>query len=73
MADRLGTAHPLTEPGVWVERIGDRAFPGRLPALFLDRDGTINVDTDYPSNPAEIVLRDPAPDNLRWLRDVLYH
>ena len=23
--------------------------------------------------PAEIVLRDPAPDNLRWLRDVLYH
>jgi hypothetical protein len=23
--------------------------------------------------PAEIVLRDPAPDNQRWLRDVLYH
>ena len=58
MADGLGTAHPLTEPGVWVERIGDRVFPERLPALFLDRDGTINVDTDYPSNPAEIVLRD---------------
>lgn len=52
------TPHPLTEPGLWVERIGDRLFPQHLPALFLDRDGTINVDTDYPSDPAEIVLRD---------------
>ncbi|UVK51175.1 D-glycero-beta-D-manno-heptose 1,7-bisphosphate 7-phosphatase [Mesorhizobium sp. AR02] len=55
MADKVVT--PLTEPGVWVERIGDRVFPERLPALFLDRDGTINVDTDYPSDPAEIELR----------------
>ncbi|TJV05584.1 MAG: HAD family hydrolase [Mesorhizobium sp.] len=56
MADSI--AYPLTELGLWVERIGDRVFPGRPPALFLDRDGTINVDTDYPSDPAEIVLRD---------------
>ncbi|TGQ54421.1 HAD family hydrolase [Mesorhizobium sp. M1C.F.Ca.ET.193.01.1.1] len=50
-------AFPLVEPGLWVERIGARPFPSGLPALFLDRDGTINVDTDYPSDPADIVLR----------------
>ncbi len=31
--------------------------PGRA-ALFLDRDGTINVDTGYPSDPAAVALRD---------------
>lgn len=57
MADGTAAPHPLAEPGLWVERIGDRVFPQHLPALFLDRDGTINVDTDYPSDPAEIELR----------------
>ncbi|MDX8514133.1 D-glycero-alpha-D-manno-heptose-1,7-bisphosphate 7-phosphatase [Mesorhizobium captivum] len=56
MADN-SAAYPLVEPGLWVERIGARTFPTGLPALFLDRDGTINVDTDYPSDPADIVLR----------------
>jgi D-glycero-D-manno-heptose 1,7-bisphosphate phosphatase len=49
--------HPLEEPGLWVERIGTSVFAAGTPALFLDRDGTINVDSGYPSDPADIVLR----------------
>jgi D-glycero-D-manno-heptose 1,7-bisphosphate phosphatase len=49
--------YPLEEPGLWVERIGASVFPAGTPALFLDRDGTINVDSGYPSDPAEVVLR----------------
>ncbi|MBZ9864932.1 HAD family hydrolase [Mesorhizobium sp. CA15] len=49
---------PLAGPGLWVEQVGDRTFPAGPPALFLDRDGTINVDTGYPDVPATMVLRD---------------
>ncbi|TIQ32036.1 MAG: HAD family hydrolase [Mesorhizobium sp.] len=57
MADGEGD-FPLAEPGLWVERIGSRSFSAGLPALFLDRDGTINVDTGYPDDPNAMVLRD---------------
>ena len=49
---------PLAEPGLWVERVGDRIFAEGTPALFLDRDGTINVDTGYPDDPEKMVLLD---------------
>jgi D-glycero-D-manno-heptose 1,7-bisphosphate phosphatase len=49
---------PLAEPGLWVERTTATSFPAGRPALFLDRDGTINVDTGYPDDPAAMVLRD---------------
>ncbi|MGX5849782.1 D-glycero-alpha-D-manno-heptose-1,7-bisphosphate 7-phosphatase [Mesorhizobium sp. PL10] len=57
--------YPLAEPGLWVERVGRRLFVVDTPALFLDRDGTINVDTGYPDDPADIVLR---PEMLPVIR-----
>ncbi|WP_421916733.1 D-glycero-alpha-D-manno-heptose-1,7-bisphosphate 7-phosphatase [Mesorhizobium sp.] len=58
MADASPNPFPLVEPGLWVERVGDRTFAKGTPALFLDRDGTINVDTGYPDDPEKIVLLD---------------
>lgn len=37
-------------------------------AVFLDRDGTITIDTGYPSNPDEVELLPGAADGLRALR-----
>ncbi|PBC03604.1 HAD family hydrolase [Mesorhizobium sp. WSM3860] len=57
MADRERD-FPLVEPGLWIERIGAKAFRAGLPALFLDRDGTINTDTGYPDDPDAMELLD---------------
>ncbi|WP_367118859.1 D-glycero-alpha-D-manno-heptose-1,7-bisphosphate 7-phosphatase [Mesorhizobium sp.] len=57
--------YPLEEPGLWVERIGTWVFRAGTPALFLDRDGTINVDSGYLGDPADIVLR---PEMLPVIR-----
>lgn len=66
MAEAAASPFPhLSEPGLWVERTSQRGFaPGR-PALFLDRDGTINVDTGYPDDPGGIELRRPILPAIR--------
>ncbi|WP_315924300.1 HAD family hydrolase [Mesorhizobium sp. SP-1A] len=57
--------HPLEGPGLWVERVGARSFPAGRPALFLDRDGTINIDTGYPSDPEAVALRQEIVPAIR--------
>jgi len=46
----------------------ERGFP--RPVLLTIDEAAVAIPG---GKPAEIVLRDPAPDNQRWLRDVLYH
>ena len=52
-------AHPRELPA---ER-NTRAMPG---ALFLDRDGVINIDTGYAHRPEEIEWVDGADKAIRW-------
>lgn len=42
------------------------------PGLFLDRDGTINVEVDYLSDPDELVLIPGAADAIRRAREAGY-
>ncbi|HEX6534292.1 MAG TPA: HAD family hydrolase [Gemmatimonadaceae bacterium] len=40
---------------------------GARPAVFLDRDGTLNADTGYPSRPEDVVLIEGAADAVARL------
>ncbi|MGC8724892.1 MAG: D-glycero-alpha-D-manno-heptose-1,7-bisphosphate 7-phosphatase [Acidobacteriota bacterium] len=40
--------------------IRKKRFSRRMPAVFLDRDGTINVDCPYCSNPEDVLLYEDA-------------
>jgi D-glycero-D-manno-heptose 1,7-bisphosphate phosphatase len=41
---------------------------GRFKAVFLDRDGTLTVDTGYPSKPEQVQLLDGVKEGLVSLR-----
>lgn len=57
------------DKGLWIEIRGDIArFAGR-PALFLDRDGVINVDCGYPSTPSEIVILENIVPTIKLAND----
>jgi D-glycero-D-manno-heptose 1,7-bisphosphate phosphatase len=55
----------LVDPGlhVWQGDIDSLARPG--PALFLDRDGTLMLDTGYPRYPDEVSILTPGLPTLR--------
>lgn len=46
-------------------RVQSRAWDAPLPAVFLDRDGTLNIDKNRINSPAEIELLPGAADAVR--------
>jgi histidinol phosphatase-like enzyme len=42
---------------------------GSLPAVFIDRDGTLNVDCGYIADPADLILYPCSAEAVRLLND----
>jgi D-glycero-D-manno-heptose 1,7-bisphosphate phosphatase len=51
----------------------DQVKPKYKRAIFLDRDGTINIDTDYPHKVEELLLIPRALDGIRLLSELEIH
>lgn len=45
----------------------------KRPAVFLDRDGVLNIDTGYPSDPKEIIWIPGAKSAVKKLNDAGYY
>ncbi|MGB9905279.1 MAG: D-glycero-alpha-D-manno-heptose-1,7-bisphosphate 7-phosphatase, partial [Desulfotomaculales bacterium] len=52
-------------------READAAIPHwfKKPAVFLDRDGVLNVDRGYVHRPEDFVWTEGAPEAVKWLND----
>ncbi len=66
----MSEAYPLTADEVWVEIRGERR---RAPALFLDRDGCIIVDTHYLHEPDKVALIPGAAETIRAANRAGWH
>lgn len=54
-----GSQFPLTAEGIWLS-VNRSPFPQPVPALFLDRDGVVVVDTEFIADPNDVSLMDGA-------------
>lgn len=54
-----------------VSRVPD-SYTGKLRAIFLDRDGTINLEKNYLHRPEEFEFIPGAPEAVRLLKDAGY-
>ena len=56
---------PVAPPG---RKSGPARSPGRRRAVFLDRDGTLNPDLHYLSEPERLELLSGVTQGIRWLK-----
>jgi len=62
----IGLKESLSDAGILVPRWQ------RKPAVFLDRDGVLNIDYGYVHRPEDFTWIDGAPEAVKWLNDQGY-